>query len=157
MQPKLATCTAGSIGCTAVVVSGLIAIALLSQCGGGAGSQPRVPTLAITTPTLPNGVTGTSYNQTIQATGGVAPFVGNLSSGALPHNLSLAASIANAVTISGTPDTGAQGVAFTIQVTDSDLQVATASYTVSTCRAPTWRQVLRGDHGENQFPGECAL
>lgn len=132
MQPKLSTCSANSIGRTAVVVSGLIAIALLSQCGGGgAGSQPPVPTLAITTPTLPNGVTGTFYSQTIQATGGVAPFVWKLSHGALPHNLSLAASTTNAVTISGTPDTGAQGVAFAIQVTDSDLQVATGSYTVS--------------------------
>jgi len=87
--------------------------------------------LAISTATLANGVLGTSYNETIQATGGVAPFVWTASSGALPHNLSLSASTTSTVTVSGIPDTVAQGVAFTIQVTDSAGHVATQAYTVS--------------------------
>jgi hypothetical protein len=87
--------------------------------------------LAITTAQLANGVIGTSYSQTIQATGGVAPFVWAVSSGALPHNLSLSTSTTSTVTLSGTPDTVAQGVAFTIQVTDTALNIATQAYTVS--------------------------
>ena len=87
--------------------------------------------LAITAAALGNGLIGTSYNQAIQATGGVAPFAWTVSSGALPHNLSLSSSTTNAVTISGTPDTVAQAVAFTIQVTDSAHHSTTQAYTVS--------------------------
>jgi len=117
----------------AAIVAGLSAIALLCQCGGSQppAQQPPVQQLAIATATLPNGVTGTFYTQTIQVTGGVSPFVWALSSGTLPHNLSLVASTTNAVTISRTPDTGQQSVAFTLQVTDSDSHVATQSYNVS--------------------------
>jgi hypothetical protein len=76
-------------------------------------------------------VIGTSYNQTIQATGGVAPFVWTVSTGALPHNLSLSTSTTSTEAVSGVPDTVAQGVAFTIQVTDSAHHAATQAYTVS--------------------------
>jgi hypothetical protein len=76
-------------------------------------------------------VLGTSFDQTIQADGGVSPFTWTLGSGALPHNLSLSPSTTNAVTISGTPDTVAQAVVFMIQVTDSAHHTATQSYTVS--------------------------
>jgi hypothetical protein len=87
--------------------------------------------LAITTAAVGNGVIGTPYNGRIQATGGVAPFAWKVSSGELPHNLSLALSTTNTVTISGTPDTVEQGVAFTIQVTDSAHNTATVPFTVS--------------------------
>lgn len=86
--------------------------------------------LAILTGALSNGVIGTPFNQTIQATGGVAPFAWKVS-GTLPHNLSLDPTTTNTVTISGTPDTVAQGVAFTIEVTDSALGMASQLYTVS--------------------------
>jgi hypothetical protein len=92
--------------------------------------------LMITTATSANGVIGNAYSETIQATGGVAPFVWTVSSGALPHNLSLSASTTSTVTISGVPDTVAQGVAFTIQVMDSAHHVATQSYTVSILLQP---------------------
>jgi hypothetical protein len=87
--------------------------------------------LAIITATLANDVIGTSYDETIEATGGVAPFVWAVRSGALPHNLSLSVSTTSIVTVSGMPDTVAQGVAFTLQVTDSAHQVATQAYSVS--------------------------
>lgn len=103
----------------------------LFGCGGGGQQTTPPPILAIATTTLPDGVTGTSYNQTIQATGGVSPFTWTLAAGALPHNLSLSASTTNSLTISGAPDTGALGVAFTIQVRDSGGQVATQRYSVS--------------------------
>jgi hypothetical protein len=87
--------------------------------------------LAITTATLANGVIGTSYDQTIQATGGAAPYVWTVSSGALPNRLSLSTSTTSTVTVSGTPDTVAQGVALTIEVADSAHNTATQAYTVS--------------------------
>jgi hypothetical protein len=87
--------------------------------------------LAILTSALSNGVIGTLFDQTIQASGGVAPFAWKVSSGELPHNLSLSPSTANTVTISGTPDTVAQGVAFTIEVTDSAHNSASQPYNVS--------------------------
>src|ERR1035438_2462189 len=46
--------------------------------------------LQITTPpTLPSGVVGVSYSQTLSATGGTAPYVWFLSGGALPAGLGL--------------------------------------------------------------------
>jgi Abnormal spindle-like microcephaly-assoc'd, ASPM-SPD-2-Hydin len=100
-----------------------------AYCGGGA--RPSIPPLMITTASLPNGTSEHFYSQTIQASGGGAPFTWTVSSGTLPHNLTLSSSATNAVTISGTPDTAAQGVAFTINVTDSANQSAAQAYTVS--------------------------
>jgi hypothetical protein len=87
--------------------------------------------LAITTATLANGVIGTAYTGTILATGGVPPFAWTVSSGALPSALALSASTTNTVTLSGMPQTVAQGMAFTIQVADSAQHVATQAYTVA--------------------------
>jgi hypothetical protein len=87
--------------------------------------------MAILTGALSSGVIGIPFNQTIEATGGVAPFAWKVSSGALPHNLSLIPTTTQTVTISGTPDTASQGVAFTIQVSDSAHHTATQPYTVS--------------------------
>lgn len=92
--------------------------------------SPMTPVMAILTGALPGGVIGITFNQTIQATGGVAPFAWKVSSGALPHNLSLMPTTSNTVTLSGTPDTPSQGVAFAIQVSDSAHHTATQSYTM---------------------------
>ena len=104
------------------------------SAGSVRGTSPTVivnPIMAILTGALSSGVIGIPFNQTIQATGGVAPFAWQVSSGALPHGLSLIPSTANTVTVSGTPDTASQGVAFTIQVSDSAHHTATQPYTVS--------------------------
>ena len=118
-----------SIGRLMVVVSYLIYVAILSECGGGS-SQPT-PRLTIGPAALPNGTSETPYRQIIRATGGVAPFTWTVSAGALPHNVALSSSATNVVTIYGTPDTAAQGLAFSIRVKDSASQSATQSYTVS--------------------------
>ena len=115
----------------------LCGLCLLSGCGGGSPVRPLAVTpLVITTASLPNGTAELAYSQTIQASGGVAPFTWAVSAGALPHNLALSSSPTSAVTISGTPDTAAQGVAFTIKVTDSANQSAAQSYTVSILLEP---------------------
>jgi hypothetical protein len=106
-----------------------LAATLHTGCGGG--STKSVLPLAIATASLPNGTTGNPYNQTVEATGGVGPYAWTISAGALPHNLSLSRSTTNAVAITGTPDTGAQGVTFTVKVTDSSSQLATQPYTIS--------------------------
>jgi hypothetical protein len=110
----------------------LCGLCLLSSCGGGSSPSP----LTITTASLPNGTSQLLYSQTIQASGGVAPFNWAVSAGTLPHNLALSSTATNTVTVSGTPDTAAQGVAFTIKVTDSANQTATQSYTVSVLLEP---------------------
>src|SRR5260221_5126284 len=112
-----------------VVAVCLISAAMLSSCGGGS-SQPS-PRLTIAPAALPKGTSETLYSQTLQATGGVAPFTWTVSAGVLPHNVVLSSSATNVVTISGTPDTAAQGLAFSIRVTDSASQTGTQSYTVS--------------------------
>lgn len=103
--------------------------AMLSGCGGT--SQPAAPLLTITTAALQGGVSGTAYSQSIQASGGVAPFNWTVSAGTLPHNLAVSPSTSNSAVISGTPDTAVQAGTFTIQVTDASHQSASQSYTVS--------------------------
>ncbi|MHC4714273.1 MAG: putative Ig domain-containing protein, partial [Planctomycetota bacterium] len=75
----------------------------------------NVANLVITTSSLPDGVVGTPYSQTLQATGGLTPYSWAVVSGSLPAGLSLNSSTGE---ISGTPTT--EEVAnFTVEVTDS--------------------------------------
>ena len=112
----------------------LYGLTLLSGCGGG--SLASFPPLTTSTASLPNGTFDLTYSQMIQASGGVAPFTWTVSAGTLLHTLALSSTATNTMTISGTPDTVAQGVAFTIKVTDSANQSATQSYTVSVLLEP---------------------
>ena len=74
-----------------------------------------VSPLVITTTSLPNAAEGVAYSQQLVASGGVAPYIWSLASGAsLPEGLSLSP----AGVISGIPTTlGA--VSFGVQVVDS--------------------------------------
>jgi hypothetical protein len=91
---------------------------------------------AITTQSLPAGVEGTAYSQTVAASGGAGTVTYSLSSGALPAGLSL-----NATTgaITGTP-TGPNGTAnFTLKVTDASTvsaESATQALSVAINRPP---------------------
>jgi len=93
------------------------------------------PAPAIITASLPNGTVGIAYNQTIQATAGLAPFSWSVSAGTLPAGLSLGSSTTNSVTLSGTP-TAAASSTFTIQITDAVTQTGTQAYTVTTSNPP---------------------
>ena len=104
---------------------------LLGACGGGGISGPPAPLLSIPpSAALPDGTTGAVYTQTIQATGGVAPFNWSVYSGSLPHDLTLVSTTSTVVTISGTPDVVRVGATFTIQVTDSSGQTARQPFTM---------------------------
>jgi Putative Ig domain len=104
-----------------------ILVILESRCGGASTPPPSGPKLSIATAGLVDGMVTFPYSQTMQAAGGVAPFVWGVSSGSLPHNMTLNSSTAN---ISGTPDT-AQLATFAIQVKDANGQTAVQSYTLN--------------------------
>src|SRR5439155_15913979 len=108
-----------------------ILIVLESNCGSGAStSTPPPPSLSIITASLVDGMVTFPYSQTIQASGGVAPFSWSVSSGSLPHSLTLGSSSTNSASISGTADT-AQTATFAIQVKDAKNQTAAQSYTLN--------------------------
>src|SRR3954469_21988439 len=108
----------------------LSALAILASCGGGANRSTSLPALSIFTTSLPDGMVAFNYAQSIQATGGIAPFAWNVSSGRLPNNVSLGIGSTNTANISGIPDT-AQTVTFTIQVRDVKDQMAVQTYTLN--------------------------
>jgi hypothetical protein len=75
--------------------------------------------------TLPNGVIGTAYSQTITATGGTGPYTFAVTNGSLPTSLNLATNGA----LTGTPSqTG--NFTFTVTATDSADCTGSRSYTI---------------------------
>jgi thermitase len=85
------------------------------------------PPPAITTTSLANGTFGTSYSQTVAATGGTTPYSWSVVTGSLPAGLSLNASTG---AITGTP-TASGTSSFTVQVADSSSPQQTASKSLS--------------------------
>jgi hypothetical protein len=87
-------------------------------CQGIAALNLQVcPVITMTPGTLPAGVVGTAYSQTISSSGGVAPYTYMLASGTLPTGLSLS----NAGVINGTPTTSnGTGVNITVRATDAN-------------------------------------
>jgi hypothetical protein len=71
--------------------------------------------LSVTTAALPSGRVNAAYNQQIQVTGGVPPYLFAVTGGSLPSQLTLNA---NTGRITGTPDT-IETQAFEVTVTDS--------------------------------------
>lgn len=82
--------------------------------------------LSVSTSSLPSGLVGTAYSQTLSSTGGTSPYVYFLSSGTLPTGLVLSYN----GTIAGTP-TAAGTYTFTVEVNDDNLVSSTKSYTVT--------------------------
>jgi hypothetical protein len=82
---------------------------------------------SISTTTLPAGVEGTAYSQTVSATGGLGTLTFSISLGSLPAGLTISSS----GTISGTP-TGPNGtIPFTVQVADKSTPAQTATKALS--------------------------
>ncbi|HTU32308.1 MAG TPA: putative Ig domain-containing protein [Candidatus Acidoferrum sp.] len=87
----------------------------LNGCAGLAGAPNTGGSLAISTAALPDGVVGAPYSETLQASGGTAPYSWDVMSGSLPAGVTLDPSSG---TISGTPTaTGTSSV--TVEVTDA--------------------------------------
>ena len=98
-------------------------------CGGTVTgfATLTVPPMTATTGSLPDGVVGAAYSQTLTEQNGIAPFTWTVASGSLPAGLTLNASTG---AITGTPTQ--PGVSsFTVQVADSESVPATASANLS--------------------------
>jgi hypothetical protein len=89
--------------------------------------------LIITSSTLSTVGIGTSYSQTLQATGGSAPYTWSITAGSLPAGMSLAASTG---TISGIPTTAGSST-ISIKVTDSSSPAQVTSASTVLVVAPT--------------------
>ena len=85
------------------------------------------PALAITTTSLPQGVTATGYGATLQTTGGLAPITWTITTGQLPSGLSLNAASG---AITGSP-VRLETSTFTVRATDSEAPQQSVSKTFS--------------------------
>lgn len=91
----------------------LLLILVLTLLLHGCGSSGR-PVIGVITTSLPGAVTGVSYNATLQAIGGKAPYAWTIVTGALPPGFAFSGS----GVITGTP--AALGTSsFTVQASDS--------------------------------------
>lgn len=95
---------------------------IIYDCAGGGCS-----TITLSPSTLPDGVVGTAYSQTVSASGGTAPYTYSVTSGTLPTGLTLNSASGE---ISGTPASGGT-FNFTITATDSLSCSGTQSYTIN--------------------------
>lgn len=86
-----------------------------------------IPTLTITTASLPSGTVGTPYSQILTATGGVPPYTWSLSSGTLPNGLNLNSSTG---VISGIPSSSGTA-SFIVRATDSIATSATRNFSIA--------------------------
>lgn len=99
--------------------------------------------ITISPATLPSGVVGTAYSQTLTASGGIGTGdTFTVTSGTLPPGLTLSTS----GTLSGTPPAAGTSM-FTVQVRDSLGNTATQQYTVTISAAPLTSIALTGPGG----------
>lgn len=107
--------------------------------------------LSITTPAGPlaNGATSTGYSASIQATGGVTPYIWTLTQGQLPPGLTLSVSQGGNAVVSGVP-TVAGTYSFTVQVADAEVapatQTRTATYSIAISAGQDNNSLLQGSY-----------
>jgi len=91
--------------------------------------QPTAPTITTSSP-LTSGMVGTTYNQTLAASGGTTPYTWSITSGSLPAGMMMSL----AGVIIGTPPAMITA-SFTVKVTGSDGQSSTKAFNL-TVNAP---------------------
>jgi hypothetical protein len=85
-----------------------------------------VPSLQVTTPSLPSGTVGAAYSQALSASGGTTPYSWSVTSGSLPAGLTLS----SGGTIGGTPSAAGTST-FTVQVSGGGTATKNLSITVN--------------------------
>ncbi len=101
------------------------------------------PGLTVTTATIPPGVEGTAYSATLTASGGsTTGYTWSVVSGTGLSAVGLTLSPSGAIT--GTPNAGETAVPFTVQVTDSANNKATATLTLTVTAVAFQGQVVSG-------------
>jgi hypothetical protein len=101
------------------------------------------PSVVVTTTTLANGTEGTSYTATLAASGGSGTgYTWTVTSGTGLSAVGLSLSASGAIT--GIPTAGESAVPFTVQVTDSNGDTATAALTLTVTSVVFQGQVLSG-------------
>lgn len=105
---------------------------------GGNGSDlgayeyaPPCSTISLSPTTLPNGLVGVAYSQTITASGGTAPYTFTVTSGSLPSGLTLS----TGGVLSGTP-TANGTFNFTVTAADAIGCTGNYSYTLTIANTP---------------------
>ncbi|WP_325130215.1 putative Ig domain-containing protein [Arenimonas sp.] len=139
LPPGMALSTGGALSGTPTSSGTFNFTVTATDPNGQTGSRAYglvidVPVLAITPATLPSGIVGVAYGQTVSASGGVAPYSFAVTAGALPGGLALAPD----GTLSGTP-TAAGIFNFTVTATDSTggtAATAAQAYSVEIVFAP---------------------
>ena len=114
-------------------------------------------TLAITTTALPVGNTSNTYTATLAATGGTSPYTWQLTAGSLPAGLSLSsAGVITGKATTLTPGTPPVPASVTVQVTDSTLNAATQTYSITILppgsHALVINQFFSGGNGSTSSP-----
>ncbi|HUO76433.1 MAG TPA: putative Ig domain-containing protein, partial [Thermodesulfovibrionales bacterium] len=89
------------------------------------------PTITLSPATLPNGTQGTSYSQTITASGGTAPYTYSIATGSLPAGVALS----SGGVLSGTPTTSGT-FNFTVKATDANGCTGAGAYTWTVAGTP---------------------
>jgi len=89
-------------------------------------------TLAVTTSSLPNGIVGLAYSQTLEASGGTTPYTWTIASGTLPMGLTINSS----GVISGIPETAGGPTYVTFQVVDNTSTSATQKLAITILNTP---------------------
>ncbi len=93
--------------------------------------NPATLLLTIETISLPDGIIGSTYSQTLQAAGGTSPYHWEIKSGQLPEGLSFS----QAGVLSGNPTTLGEKV-FTVEVSDQSGQSAIKQFDIDIDPAP---------------------
>lgn len=108
-----------------------VAVVDANDCDGERDYEIAVscPSIALNPASLPNGTVGSSYNQTVTASGGTAPYTFAASAGALPPGLTLNTSTGQ---ISGSPTAAGGPFKFTIRATDANGCTGARAYSIST-------------------------
>ncbi|MBI5021660.1 MAG: putative Ig domain-containing protein [Ignavibacteriales bacterium] len=89
------------------------------------------PSITLSPSTLPSGMVGSAYSQTITASGGTAPYSYSVTSGALPSGLSLT----SLGVLNGTPSSSGT-FNFTVTASDASLCVGNLAYSITINPSP---------------------